>query len=326
MSFQQGASGFPEGTPKYPADSLSAQLMCGGRLSLSATLPVPTADITATSAVYLLPYEGGAAPVYTRTGWCLRPFAAQTFTLAGLTADTNYDFFDVPSGDGTLTCELAPAWASDTARATTADVVDQDGHKLNASGFTGLLSGRSVYPGVGRLRGTIRVTAATTTEDTGSSNGATGTVGKRFLWNAYNRVERTITVVDTTNTWSYQTDAYQQARATAANKGEFVIGLAGDAVKAEAIAYAANSTAILTIGVGVGVDSTTANSAQLIVGVTPAINAANHGRAIYSGYPAIGHHYLAWLERSSVTAGTTTWVGDSGSTIRQTGMRIQVRA
>jgi hypothetical protein len=75
--------------------------------------------------------------------------------------------------------------------------------------------------------------------------------------------------------------------------------------------------------VGIGLDSTTVNSATITEG---RINSASSmAVAIYEGFPGIGQHTLVWLEYSNA-AGTTTWYGTNGTAIiMQIGMNGHFR-
>ena len=43
--------------------------------------------------------------------------------------------------------------------------------------------------------------------------------------------------------------------------------------------------------------------------------------ALFDTIPAVGYHYYTWLEYSNQeAAGTTTWYGDNGAAVIQTGI------
>ncbi len=91
-------------------------------------------------------------------------------------------------------------------------------------------------------------------------------------------------------------------------------------VRADVHGIAFNATNSATVGVGVGLNSTNTNSAQILRGVQ-----CNSGltrvncEAKYKGTPAIGWNSFVWLEISQAV-GTTTWSGDQGLTYWQTGL------
>lgn len=281
------------------------------RLSLTSALAVTTVDVASASTVYYTPlsntatgyglislWEGGKSSGRWRVRR-VREIAVQGFQ-DGL-VDKNYDVFVYsPSGrPDNVTAIFGGAWASDTAR--TIALEEKDGV------FT--WAGRPELLYVGTVR-----------HDFGG-NAFNDTAAKRFVWNAFNRRRRRMSCVDTTNTWTYTTATWRQANAASANKVEYVCGLSEDLVRASARHWAVNAGA--DIGTGVGVDSTSVNSAQ-----TYGWAASNQGApqiGEYAGWPGIGYHYLAWLEISAAV-NTTTWRGDNALTYVQSGMVAEVMA
>jgi hypothetical protein len=83
---------------------------------------------------------------------------------------------------------------------------------------------------------------------------------------------------------------------------EYVAGMVDELVTASVHTNASNSTSQIFIANGVGVDSTTVNSAQQYGAVTPV--GFTMSTALYKGYPGVGYHALNWLEYSTVS-GTT---------------------
>ncbi len=157
-----------------------------------------------------------------------------------------------------------------------------------------------------RYLGTFLTTATTTTEDSAA---------KRFVWNYYNRVCRTmINVTETSDSWGYSTGSYRQSNANVANQLAYVCGIAEEPVEAYAYAICNSANAGILV-VGIGVDSTTANSALTHGDNNNAAignNVFSHS-ATYRGIPGIGYHYLPWLENSSCAS--TTWYGDAGNSV-----------
>lgn len=272
-----------------------------GRLTTQTGVYVSTADRTAQSTIYLTGPGGANFEVALFDGtstWTLYRSAQISLALAGLTSGKNYDVFVYGA---TPALELSAAWTDDTTRADA--LASQNGVLVKASATTR------------RYVGTIRTTGTTTTEDS---------LAKRFVWNRDNRVLRPMSVVEATDSWTYTTTTFRQANAAAANQLAYVCGLSLDAVTAQATAFAQSDNAAMLIGVGVGVDSTTVNSARTFGGATAAANAANSGYAFYQGFPGIGYHFLAWLEKSGTASGTTTWYGDAGGTVLQSGVAGEV--
>lgn len=191
----------------------------------------------------------------------------------------------------TVSLELSAAWTTDTARADA--LTTQDGVYVKSGATTR------------RHVGTLRTTAATTTEDSAA---------KRFLWSAYNQVRRHMRVIDTTDSWAYTTATWRQANGSAANQLAFVIGYQQSLTAS--IAVSTNNGNGPNRAISVGEDSTTTPSTikAFTSGVT-----SEPLYVPYNNMLSAGYHFLAWLEYSGV-GGTTTWYGDAGVTFVQSGI------
>ena len=128
------------------------------------------------------------------------------------------------------------------------------------------------------------------------------TLQKMFVWNYHNQVPRLMKFADATDNWGYFTDTWRQMRATPANKVEFIIGVSEKPVRA-------NNTLTtrcydnLVAYIGIGLDSITApvaspdsNIGELRISPASAYN-WQASTCLYSGFPGIGYHYLAPLEK-----------------------------
>lgn len=275
-----------------------------GRLTLTSLTPVTTADVTGATTIYFTPYKGNSIALYTGTNWKMYQFSEISLALGTLTNALPYDVF-IYDNAGTLTLEFT-AWTNDTTRATA--LVLQNGVYVKTGATTR------------RYLGTFRTTSTTTTED--SYGGAHQAGGKRFLWNAYNRVQRHIGVIDTTDNWSYTTATFRQANGNAGNQVACVIGLSEDLVSAMARSGYANNSVTAAFSNGIGIDSVNTNSALVLGGAILATGYAI-APAEYKGYLSVGYHYIAWLEISQAT-GTTFWIGDTGVTYVQAGMLVTI--
>lgn len=203
------------------------------------------------------------------------------------------------------------AWTNATTRATAVTI--QDGRYCKSGDKT-------------RLHvGTFYTTGTTTTED---SQGGTTTQlgGKRFLWNRYNRVQRTLAVKDTTSSWVYQTGTW---RVTNGNNGNVVQFVLGDTERPVTARYfgtiAMNHFVSNRAAIGIGLDSATpAGFSQGGYTATAAgIYIIAACSSVYSGTPAVGYHYLAGLEFGATGSTDCQFSGldaDSG----QCGMSAEV--
>lgn len=276
------------GTGNFATDLLTG--ICEGRLTLTTATPVTTADVTAAETIYFTPYKGNRIALYDGTNWKLYVFTE----LSGDVPDANQmnDVF-VYDNAGTLTLDIV-AWTNTTTRATA--LATQNG-VLVKSGATARRYLGSFY---------------STTDGNGQTNDS---LLKRYVWNYYNRVRKQMLAVEGANTWTYTSATFQQANASAANQLDYVQGVSEDPVFAEVVGTFRTDQAAGSVQgtVGVGVDSTTTNSAKLMpFTVNQAANQVVHTYAKYEGFPGIGKHVLAWIE-SSTAAGTTTWVGDNNT-------------
>ena len=272
-----------------------------GRLTLESGVPVSTSDQTAKTTLYYTPYTGNGILLYVSSVWTQRTFAEISLSLSGYTTGKPFDIFAYDNA-GTVALESL-VWTNDTTRATA--LTRQDGVPVKSGDATRL------------YLGTIYTSATGQCEDS---------KGKRYVWNAYNRVPRKLYRAEPNASWSYSTDTFRQANASAANQFDMVIGLAEDAVEAEIIVTMSNSVGGAAVRVAFGVDSTTTATAEQL---TRYFSTANAGAfytigASYRDNPGAGKHSLVWLERASAI-GATTWYGVS-SGILQSGMIGVVRA
>lgn len=289
---------------KQYVDTLAMGYPFDFRLTLTTALPVTTADVSGASAttIFVTPYKGNrvATHVSATQGWVVA--SANEFSAAvPASASQNYDAFVVNTA-GTMSVEFT-AWAGNTTRATALTL--QDGVLVKSGDTTR------------RYAGSFRTVSSNQTADTSAL---------RLLWNYYNRSERHLSVVDTANTWTYNSITIRQAGANTANQVQCVVGVDEDIAQANVQGYASNDTGNVSSAVGVGIDSTTVNSAQIFGGYQVAIASTTQLTAgQYRGFLGIGYHRINWLEWVTAT-GTTTFYGDNGATIVQSGMVVNFKA
>ncbi len=177
-----------------------------GRITVQTGVPVPTSDQTAKATLYFTPSTlqgiattNGNLTLYNGSALINVAYTQLSLGLSGLTSGKNYDVF-VDYNSGSPQIVLSAAWASDSTRT---DAI-------------GLQSGLLIKSGTPAYRwvGTIRTTGTTTTEDSQS---------KRYVWNAFNRVQRILLASDTTQ-HSYSTSTWRAWNNSSANKVECVVG------------------------------------------------------------------------------------------------------
>lgn len=271
------------------------------RLTLTSGSPAATGDVAAATTIYFANFTGELVAVPDGTNWQLyRVTSELSLALGTLTSGKNYDVF-LWNNAGTLTLALGTAWTSNTAR-----VSGSAGEIEQYSGWwTNKYAEGSMGARRGRLLGSFRTISTTQTIDSCADR-------KRFLCNAQNRLPRPVLATDTTDNWTYTTNTLRQANASATNQIEYLETLAGMPVEATVFAQCFNATSSRAL-VDIGVDSTSVGSAQFLNGggAIPG-NSFSGLQAKYMGFPGLGYHYLAWLEKSQAT-GTQNWYGDDGA-------------
>jgi hypothetical protein len=275
-----------------------------GRLTLTSGTPVTTADVTGAATLYFTPHNGATIDLYTGSAWTQVTFAEMSIALSGGSASKPHDvFLDYNGGSPAL---AILAWTNDTSRATA------------------LASQNSVLVKTGdtqqRYLGTIY---------SDGSKQCADSFATRHCWNYYNRVSRPMRVVEPTVSWTYTTDTYRQARATATNQLDLVVGVLEDMIEIQIIAYGRSSIAGKDLFVSIGEDSTS-SSITGVVGqyrAQASVNQTFQFIASFVGFStAVGQHHYVWLERSEA-AGTSTWYGVAGfgATMTQAGIYARVR-
>lgn len=305
----------PSGTIEASTTSdLANSLDPGGRITLTSGSPVTTSDVTGATTVFYTPQNHNKVPLYDGSAWALSTVASElsqalsdaTKSPAAATDDHAYDMF-IWLDSGTLRLSRGPAWSSQTVRgsgAGTTEIERVSGRFVNKYAIS---NGPAAQKGL--YVGSILVNAG--------NHGVNDSLASRHVWNTYNRVMRPMRVVEATASWTYSDgDNWRQANGNASNELNFFIGLTREPVCAEVLGRSASSsTTTEPLGVGIGLDSSTANSASNFVFVDPgAATTKTEVRAYYDGFPGLGRRALRWLEIGGTpgAAGgfaTNTWYG-----------------
>jgi len=257
------------------------------RLTLTSGTPVTSADVTSASTIYLTPYTGNVIGLYDPDlGWGACEIAQISKTLSGLTIARPYDVFAYTADFVTVALEFT-AWASDTARAT--DLAVQDGVLVK--------SGSASY----RYLGTFYTTSASTTEDSAY---------RRYLWNYYNRVDRSLAKVIATASWSYNTDTFSVFNSDTLNSVGIINGVAEESLTLSVVAAGTLVNANSAMRAGIGLTSSAATNIASAWGVYATGGAGSVGAAVasYAGVPAIGQARYAPTFRGN-GLGAKTWYG-----------------
>lgn len=275
--------------PAWAAAAAVDKSIVQGRLSLTTAVPVTTTDVTAATTLYWALYGGNQISLYTGSAWTTVSISQLSITLVGLTASKPYDVF-IDYNAGTPILELV-VWTNDTTRATALAL--QDGVLVQ----TGDADSRYV--------GTIYTDAA--------GGAVTDSYSLRHVWNYYNRVPRVMRVMEATNSWTYGTSTFRQARASTANQLDFVVGVSEVAIQASvAVSFQANNAGDAVI-VGIGINSTTTPETGNTRSYASESVTGQYQTATtrLDAFAAPGRSTAVWLEYAAVVA-TATFYGDDG--------------
>ena len=263
----------------------------GGRLSPVNTTPVYTADINAASTIFYVPHSGSRVSLYVPNyGWRVYDHDVLSLDISACAANMPHDVF-LRNNAGTLELSYL-AWNTLITRAT--PLTYQDGiHVLDG------------YPEYLYL-GSFYTSAAGVYDDTEQ---------KRLLWNKYNQVPRNFYAHDDTDSWTYASATWRKWRNADTTKLETVVGLRTSLwhLVAAALMERSDNT---QIGIGIGINASDTNSAQInsgMMGLAAIYNKQNY-RAELFGYPALGYNFMHPVERASAT-GTLTVYGDAGLSV-----------
>lgn len=260
-----------------------------GRLTLTSGTAVTTADVTAATSFYYTPSDGNVISLFDGSNWQPVTFTEVTVSIAGFAASTNFDVWGRISA-GALAVDTT-AWTNDTTRATA--ITTQDGIDVKSGDTTR------------RLLGTIRTTGTVgQTEDSHT---------KRFVSNRYNEQPRSMYATDPAASWNYSTATTRQANANTANQLDYVVCVSRP-IWAHVQSLVVNSAGTNNVNVGIGIDSASGNSAQLVQIANLSGTTYVPTTATYTGFPGVGRHYVTWEEFGGGT-NTQTWLATSANNI-----------
>jgi hypothetical protein len=261
--------------------------------------------------LYLSPWTGTTIGLYDGTAWSTLTSGEVSLALGTLTSGKNYDVF-ASNNAGTLTLELV-AWTDDATRATA--LSRQDGIWVKSTDATR------------RYVGTMRTISTTAAIDDGGGI-ITQTGGKRYVYNAANRLPRWLQVYDFTSSWNYSTATWRQANGAATNQVAFVDGLGESDLDVELTAHLDTSSSSAGGSIAIGLDQTTDGflSGSTVPNPFPTLSSGIFAvdAAMKRNGGAPGYHYLAWLETGNGTA-TVSWYGKvTGANARLSGLHARV--
>lgn len=306
------ASGNVTLVPK--ADLISGVATPQGRLTLTSGVAVTTTDVVGATSIH---YVSGV------TGLCVPIFDGSKMAVfqlpAGLSVplDSNaahagyhrgggqFDLF-IFNDAGTLRLGTGPEWLSDTARGTgpgSTEIKITEGVWTNANSIAlrfGSASGdiATIPAGSATCVGSFRATSNGLAEDS---------VLRRLLSNIYNQVERPMRLSGNGAGHNYSLPAWRQFGADITQQLAFLNSVPGGLAEARSLEGASSDqVAAQSFISGVGLDQTgNVDYAQAALGfASTTMSVPSH--SIYQGYPGVGRHYFARLQRYN-GAGTGSW-------------------
>lgn len=272
------------------------------RLTGVTLTPVMTADSAALSTIYLTPWKGNRIALYDGTNWAIYTPGEVSLAVTGRTTDLPFDIFAYSSA-GVVTLEFLN-WTNATTRAT--GLTRQDGVWTKTGDATR------------RYVGSCRARSGTTFHWVTQGDGAS-TPTKLDLFNADNRVRVSFLHKETTDTWAYTLATIRQARASANNQVDVMVGLQEESIEIGLIVTSQNSTISIARDVGIGYDSTTTFTSIAGSGANTVASIQITQHSTLCHQPAIGRHFYSWNEISTAT-GTNTFFGDNAALRVQSGM------
>lgn len=255
--------------------------LCEGRLTLTTAVPVTTADVSNAGTIYFTPFRGARLALHNGTGWVTHILTEISIAVPNTVA-TMYDVFCY-SNAGTPTLE-ALVWTNDTTRATALTTLDGVLVKTGAT--------------TRRYLGSFR------TDDNLSAK-CTDTVLRRYLWNYYNRVQKTMTLTEATS-HTYNVATWRNWNNASLAQLYFVVGVLEESFMAVVVPVLIRISTDGSLSVGLGLNSTTAPiDAGNIFSNT--LVATLRGNALNTAFPRVGFNSLNVLEISSVGASAGTF-------------------
>ena len=284
------------------ADSLAQSInhvqsvVCNGRLSMYSA-GAGFADFDQSPQLFLNPYKGNQISLFV-PGWgwvnhTLPSVSPPTLYFAGLNTGKCYDVFAY--WDGAAVQLEGLAWSNLTARATS--IVNQDGVWLKSTDLSRL------------YMGTFLPYSASAVSDSKNERG---------LWNFFNRVARQVLVTVATASWTYSTPGTWRSPNGSDAMVRVVIGLLEDFSRFELHCIAGGGASLYGM-VGIGDNSNSVNSANLMTMSGGVASMRTPTQAIYNTLLGVGAHSIYWLEGTS-GAGAVTFNGSPVASFTQSGL------
>lgn len=262
-----------------------------GRLTLLPGVAVPQTDQVGATQHCYTPYLGNLVPIYNGVSFVTTLFTEvcqattdATKSPAAVAASSVYDVF-AWNDSGTFRATRGPAWATTLSPGTgagTSETNTVNGIPVNKFAIT-----NGPGAGLGTLVGTVA---------SNSSSQLMDSVLFRWVWNAYNPEQRTLSLAPTGSASAYGVSAWRQWNASAGNQVAWLQGRPTRPVNLTAMGSASNTTAGTFCPIAIGIDSTTVPSGKFSLNETSLNGFLQNSTATYQGFPGQGEHIAAFLE------------------------------
>lgn len=262
-----------------------ARTICQGRMTLQSGGPLSDGSLTGNSTLYFTPFRGGLIGLYDgSTQWNILSFSETSIAIPPTVGP--FDLFAY-NNSGTMALEFSTVWTQ-----------SGDGTGVNGTRADALTTQDGIYVKSGaptrRYLGTI-YSAGSTCYD---MPGAVGWLGKRYVWNYYNRVRKPIKTIDSAVSWSYGTNAWRAFNNNANNLSSIkvVTGLSEDLIECTLAASANDQSNNTYYGIAVGYDSFTSPASSYAFRTAVADKLNGYVFAFYNVLELYGLHTLWALE------------------------------
>jgi hypothetical protein len=288
-----------------------------GRLSLASGQPVTVADVASASAVYLTPCLGNEMQLWGGSSWSAVSFSEVALALvAAHQANKNYTVFAFDDS-GTFRIGTGPVWTSDSSAGSgsgTSELELLHGVAVNKYAIT-IRNGSDTYTvpaQQARSVGGFRTIAAGITCDT---------YANRYLSNLHNQTQRAMKrYMPVSTTWIYSDSAWRRMKNESTYAVRMFFVCDGNPTSARVrSALVTNVSVAANAYVGIGVNSTTVNSA--VGGFASLVNgtAGVSLEGTFEGFVGAGHTELNALEKGAGSY-QQTWLSNVGADDVQSGI------